>query len=54
MKKGAIKNIPEFERPREKLFAKGAEVLSDHELMAILLGSGTKGHDVMNVAAPIF
>ena len=53
MKKGAIKNMPECERPREKLFAKGAEVLSDHELMAILLGSGTKGHDVMNVAARI-
>jgi len=53
MKKGAIKNMPECERPREKLFAKGAEVLSDHELMAILLGSGTKGHDVMKVAARI-
>ncbi|MDD5435407.1 MAG: DNA repair protein RadC [Nitrospira sp.] len=28
-------------------------MLSDHELMAILLGSGTKGHDVMKVAAQI-
>ena len=36
--------------PREKLQEKGAEALSDLELMAILLGSGTKGYDVMKVA----
>ncbi len=48
-----IKNLPEKERPREKLQQKGAEALSDVELMAILLGSGTKGHDVMKVAGRI-
>ena len=48
-----IKNLPEFERPREKLQQKGAEALSDLELMTILLGSGTKGHDVMKVAGRI-
>lgn len=45
--------MPECERPREKLCAKGAEALSDLELMAILLGSGTRDHDVMKVAGRI-
>jgi DNA repair protein RadC len=48
-----IKDMPEYERPREKLQMKGAEALSDVELVAILLGSGTKGHDVMKVAGRI-
>lgn len=45
-----LSEIPKADRPREKLLQKGAEALSDLELMAILLGSGTKGHDVMKVA----
>lgn len=48
-----ISAIPKQDRPREKLQEKGAEALSDLELMAILLGSGTKGHDVMAVAERI-
>jgi len=48
-----IAEIPKQDRPREKLQAKGPEALSDLELIAILLGSGTKGHDVMTVAAQI-
>lgn len=36
----AIKDWPADERPREKPLAKGAEALSDAELMAILLRSG--------------
>ena len=48
-----ISAIPKQDRPREKLQAKGAEALSDLELMAILLGSGIKGHDVMTVAERI-
>ena len=48
-----ISAIPKQDRPREKLQEKGAEALSDLELMAILLGSGTKGHDVMTVAERI-
>lgn len=50
MRKDTIKNMPEWERPREKLCAKGAEALSDLELMAILLGRGVKGHEVLTVA----
>ncbi|MBI5739162.1 MAG: DNA repair protein RadC [Nitrospirae bacterium] len=48
-----LRDIPESDRPREKLQQKGAESLSDKELMAILLGSGTKGHDVLTVAGRI-
>ena len=45
-----MKDIPMRDRPREKLLEKGAEALSDQELIAILLGRGTEGHDVMSVA----
>lgn len=48
-----IKEIPEQERPREKLKINGAKTLSDLELLAILLGSGTKENDVMSVASRI-
>jgi len=45
-----IQDIPKRERPREKLQEKGAQSLSDLELMAILLGRGVEGHDVLSVA----
>lgn len=45
-----IADIPKLDRPREKLLQKGATALSDLELMAILLGSGTKNYDVLTVA----
>lgn len=37
-------------RPRERLVAQGAGALSDAELLAILLGSGTTGLNVLDVA----
>lgn len=48
-----ITDIPKLDRPREKLIQKGPEALSDLELMAILLGKGTEGHDVLTVAGRI-
>ena len=45
-----VKDIPQDERPREKLVKKGPQSLSDVELIAILLGRGIEGHDVMSVA----
>ncbi|MBI2487875.1 MAG: DNA repair protein RadC [Deltaproteobacteria bacterium] len=45
-----LSELPKLDRPREKLQTKGAEALSDLELLAILLGSGIKDHDVMTVA----
>jgi len=48
-----IKDLPSFNRPREKLAAQGPEALSDTELLAILLGSGVKGKNVFQVAHTI-
>ncbi|MEW5948204.1 MAG: DNA repair protein RadC [Thermodesulfobacteriota bacterium] len=48
-----IKDLPNFDRPREKLAAQGPEALSDIELLAILLGSGVKGKNVFQVAQGI-
>lgn len=43
----SIKEWPETERPREKMQQQGAFALSDAELLAILLGSGQRGVDVV-------
>lgn len=45
-----IKDIPHFDRPREKLATHGAKALSDLELLVILLGSGVPGQDVFQIA----
>lgn len=45
--------IPKHERPREKLLARGARALSDQELLAILIGKGTPGMDVMMLAGKL-
>lgn len=49
MRKG-IKDIPKQDRPREKLARLGAAALSDQELLAVLLGKGTAGMDVLALA----
>ena len=41
-----IKEIPPWDRPREKLLRNGPSYLSDEELVALILGSGVKGYDV--------
>lgn len=46
-----IKEMPESERPREKLFDKGVSSLSNTELVAILLGSGTREQSAVELAA---
>lgn len=46
-----INDIPKQDRPREKLLSKGADALSDQELLAVLLGKGTRQMDVMTLAA---
>jgi DNA repair protein RadC len=48
-----IKELPEFSRPREKLREKGAQALSDAELIAVLLRSGIKGQEVRTLAAEV-
>ena len=37
----SIKNLPEYERPRERILSQGVFSLSDAELLAVLLGSGS-------------
>jgi DNA repair protein RadC len=48
-----IKDLPEFSRPREKLKEKGVSALSDAELVALILGSGSKDQDVMTLASKV-
>ncbi|MCP4111247.1 MAG: DNA repair protein RadC [Desulfobacteraceae bacterium] len=48
-----IKELPVFSRPREKLKEKGEKSLSDTELIAVILGSGNKGRDVMTLASRV-
>ena len=45
-----IHDMPEEERPRERLHAFGAEALSTAELLAIVLGNGTRGQSVVQLA----
>ncbi|SFF52347.1 DNA replication and repair protein RadC [Halobacillus alkaliphilus] len=45
-----IKDVPKEDRPRERLLEIGASHLSNQELLAILLGSGTKRESVMDLA----
>lgn len=46
-----IHAIAAHERPREKIKTKGVQALSDVELLAVLLGSGTQRNGVMAVSA---
>lgn len=46
----AIREWPRLERPREKLIERGAEALSDAELVAVLLGSGVRGSSAVELA----
>jgi len=48
-----LKSLPKIERPREKLIAKGPQNLKDEELLAILLGTGIEGKNVIEVAKQI-
>ena len=45
-----INNWPESERPREKLLNRGADNLSDAELLAIFLRTGIKGKSAVDLA----
>lgn len=45
-----IKDLPDRERPRERLVMHGAEALKDSELVAILLRTGCRGVSALRVA----
>ena len=48
-----IKSWAEEDRPREKLLTKGRHVLTDAELIAILIGSGTKKESAVELGKRI-
>ena len=52
-KSNALKTWAVEERPREKVIANGVQYLSDSELLAILLGSGTKNKTAVELARQI-
>ncbi|MBN2374598.1 DNA repair protein RadC [bacterium] len=48
-----IKSWPEDDRPREKLLKKGPKALSNSELLAILLRTGTRGSSAIDLARSV-
>ena len=45
-----VRDLPAAERPRERMVARGAEVLSGIELLACLLGRGSAGESVLTIS----
>jgi DNA repair protein RadC len=48
-----LETLYKEDKPREKLLYKGVEALKAYELLAILLGSGTRGKDVLKLSKEI-
>ncbi|OIJ18378.1 hypothetical protein BKP45_12440 [Anaerobacillus alkalidiazotrophicus] len=48
-----IRDVPSGERPRERLLKEGAQALSNHELIATILGSGTRQESVIQLSQRI-
>lgn len=48
-----IKSLAEDDRPREKMYLKGRNALSDAELLAILINTGTKEYSAIDLAKMI-
>ncbi len=51
--KFTVKDLAEEDRPREKLLLKGVHALSDAELLAILIGSGSRDETVIQLSQRI-
>lgn len=48
-----VKDLPTFERPREKAHRYGLEILSDYELLAILLSKGYAGANAIEISTTL-
>ncbi len=48
-----IRDVPTGERPRERMLKEGVQVLTNQELIAIILGTGTKEESVLQLAQRI-
>lgn len=53
MESSAIKYLSEDDRPREKMLLKGRQSLSDAELIAILIGSGSRNESAVQLSQRI-
>ncbi len=49
----SLKFLAEDDRPREKFLQKGKNALSDSELLAIIMGSGSREESVLELARKI-
>ena len=49
----SITQLENIDKPREKLIKKGVKALKNYELLAVLLGSGVKGKDVISLSSEI-
>jgi len=45
-----LEDLPKTTRPREKLLAMGSQTLTDAELLAVMLGTGLPGQNVLQLA----
>ena len=50
----SIKLMPFFMRPREKILEKGPSALTDYELIALVLRSGSSQRNVLEIAEDIY
>ena len=50
---GPMTDVPVDDRPREKLARAGVEALGDSELLALVIGAGTRSRGVMTVAQDV-
>jgi DNA repair protein RadC len=48
-----IRDLPQEDKPREKLLALGPSVLSNQELLAVVLGTGTKKEGVLEMSSRV-
>ncbi len=48
-----VRDLPDCDRPREKIRDKGTQALTNRELIAALLGRGTQGYDIASLARDI-
>ena len=49
----SIKDMPEGERPREKMMQQGSSALSNAELLALLIGSGNRDDSALSLAVHV-
>ncbi len=50
MEGGTVRGLPSSDRPRERLYTRGAAELSLQELLAIIIGGGTRGSGALVLA----